>query len=276
MQRIFATLALAAAAFTSTMAHGQDVPDRLCGYIEFPWRYSEAQGHYYHVTPQFAKRGRPYGSLDVTQAHSIVPAPSADLNGDSQVVVSYRSVSQPQITMTPMPCGSEAPPSDGYVCAATTGLERIDGAYYDRHGMRFDDEEQIEHFWELEDAYDDAHPDTMRARRECRDYARADYPGISGRGPIVRGGYAGTHMGRAHFDSNPLRFYCVAVAWVKGEWGYDGPFVERWSSGLHNLGRHPFQGTLQGARFGFGSGGRQWLTFYETQDNCPTLPANGD
>ena len=57
MNRI-ATFALAAI-FTSTMAHGQDVPDRLCGYIEFHWRYSEAQGHYYRVTPQLAKRGAP-------------------------------------------------------------------------------------------------------------------------------------------------------------------------------------------------------------------------
>ena len=269
MNRI-ATLALAAI-FTSTMAHGQDVPDRLCGYIEFPWRYSEAQGHYYEVTPQLAKRGRPYGSLDVTQAQSIVQASSADLNGNSQVVVSYRDGTL--FTLTPMPCGSEAPPSDGYVCAATARLFHSQaGAVYDRHGMGFDDHEQIEHFWELEDFFNDAHPDTMRARRECLDYARADYPGIY------------NVWLRPHPSQDGLGF-CEARVAVKGESinGYDGTIVEpRWSSGLHNLGHHPFQGTLQGARFGLGGGigwgfnSGDWLTFYETRDNCPALPTNGD
>ena len=268
MNRI-ATLALAAI-FTSTMAHGQDVPERLCGYIEFPYRYSEAQGHYYHVTPQLAKRGRPYGSLDVTQAYSIVPAPNADLNGNSQVVVSYRN-HYPPFTLTPMPCGSEAPPSDGYVCAATTGLVGA-GTVYDRHGMRFDDHEQIEHFWELEDIFNDAHPDTMRARRECLDYARADYPGI--------------HNNWAHlqFHHQDGLYFCEVTVLAAGDVDDDGHFVEpRWSSGLHNLGCHLFQGTLQGVRFGFGTsgygdytGGGRWLTFYETRDNCPALPSNGD
>ena len=267
MNRV-ATLALAAI-FTSTMAHGQDVPDRLCGYIEFPYRYSEAQGHYYHVTPQLAKRGRPYGSLDVTQAQSIVQASSADLNGDSQVVVSYRNYTP--FTLTPMPCGSEAPPNDGYICAAAATLLGGDfGPVYDRHGMRFDDHEQIEHFWELEDIFDNAHPDTIRARRECLDYARADYPGI--------------HNRAAYLQFHPSRdglYFCEVEVLAAGDRDDDGYFVEpRWSSGLHNLGHHLFQGTLQGVRFGFGTsgygGGGRWLTFYETRDNCPALPTNGD
>lgn len=269
-----ATLALAAI-FTSMMAHGQDVPDRLCGYIEFPFRYSEAQGHYYRVTPQLAKRGRPYGSLDVTQAQSIVQASSADLNGNSQVVVSYREIALAgqtlashagsQFTLTPMPCGSEAPPNDGYVCAATAGLVPIRGPAYDRHGMRFDDHEQIEHFWELEDIFDDAHPDTIRATRECLDYARADYPGH--RQPYLT------------YGPQDGLYFCEVTVWAKGERDGD-TFVEpRRSSGLHNLGHHLFQGTLQGVRFGFGGGAYYfgtWLTFYETRDNCPALPTNGD
>ena len=261
------------AIFTSTMAHGQDVPDRLCGYIEFPYRYSEAQGHYYQVTPQLAKRGRPYGSLDVTQAYSIVQASSADLNGNSQVVVSFGGNGVFQFTLTPMPCGSEAPPNDGYVCAATAGLfHGQTGAVYDRHGMGFDDHEQIEHFWE--DIWD-ATTGGFRAWavRECLDYARADYPGID---------YAPL---RWHPSQDGL-YFCEAQVAVKGESrNNDGTIVEpRWSSGLHNLGRHPFQGTLQGVRFGFGGGNDlghffndgSWLTFYETRDNCPALPTNGD
>ena len=134
--------------------------------------------------------------------------------------------------------------------------------------MGFDDHEQIEHFWELEDIFNDAHPDTIQARRECLDYARADYPGIH----------------NAHLQFHPSQdglYFCEVSVAVKGERGDDGTFVEP-RSGLHNLGHHLFQGTLQGVRFGVGGGDYlsyfdgSWLTFYETRDNCPALPTNGD
>ena len=254
MNRI-ATLALAAI-FTSMMAHGQDVPDRLCGYIEFPFRYSEAQGHYYRVTPQLAKRGRPYGSLDVTQAQSIVQASSADLNGNSQVVVSYRDGSQ--FTLTPMPCGSEAPPNDGYVCATVTQTYPGDAIEYDRHGMAFDHAE----YERLRDAGNWHFFDAGRA--ECLDYVRADYPNADSR-------YIGFHV----WEGNG---YC----WFTGNtvWGASiepQPPAES-VTGLHNLARYQFQGTLQGGRVGLGAGFDVYhrITHYETQDNCPALPANGD
>lgn len=262
MNRI-ATLALAAI-FTSTMAHGQDVPDRLCGYIEFPFRYSEAQGHYYRVTPHLAKRGRPYGSLDVTQALSIVQASSADLNGNSQVVVHY---GRGYYTLTPTPCGSEAPPNDGYVCAAVTEAHRGDLTEYDRHGMAFDYAESER----LRDAGNWHFFDAGRA--ECLDYVRADYPNADGR-----------YVGFDVWEGNSYCRFAGSMAWgsfIDPQW----PTLTRHRldaesvTGLHNLARYQFQGTLQGGRVGIGAGFDvydRFITHYETRDNCPALPTNGD
>ena len=272
MNRI-ATLALAAI-FTSTMAHGQDVPERLCGYIEFPYHYSEAHDHYYQVTPQLAKRGRPYGSLDVAEAQSIVPAPNADLNGNSQVVVSYADHphesdihARGYYTLTPTPCESEAPPNDGYVCAAKSLLTR-NGIAYDRHGVVIGDrhgwlEEQIEleRLWPSENRL---------AERECLNHVRADHPNVEPEKPYLWA-YRDRH------GEGP--YYCVLNVLVAG----------RLSSGLHNLASYPFQGTLRGARIGvspwdsnpYGEDAPSVIeapsiAIYETQDNCPALPANGD
>jgi len=262
-----AAFALAAAAFLSTMAHGQDVPDRLCGYIEFPYRYSESHDLYYRMARQQAKRGRPYVSLDATQAQSIVRAPSADLNGNDQVVVSYGG--RVSYTLTPAPCGNETPANNGYVCAATAELVAWT-AEYDRHGTlvkEFDSEgvnvliheEDIDtsRYWEVENPFDFDAPDVSRASQQCLGYARADHPNIATEAVYLSGGY---HM------------LCYAERFT----------VEpSSSSGLHNLGNHEFQGTLRGTRIGV-SGLHDpdlWgyrppsITIYETQDNCPTLPA---
>ena len=263
MNRI-ATLALAAI-FTSTMAHGQDVPERLCGYIEFPWRYSETHRHYYPVTPELAKRGRPYGSLDVTQATSIVQASSADLNGNSQVAVAYAATPRRTggswifgkgrtFTLTPTPCQNEAPANEGYVCAATATLEGS-GMLYDKHGngaVYGETDDGTDYVWKIENASQES-----QAYRRCLGYVRADYPNYHPEQLEIRQGYP----------------YCHADTYV---------VPSELSFGLHNLQRHTFQGTLQGVRIGVSESVANWpyltlhLTIYETRDNCPALPANGD
>ena len=263
MNRI-ATLALAAI-FTSMMAHGQDVPDRLCGYIEFPFRYSETHRHYYPVAPQLAKRGRPYGSLDVTRADSITRAPSADLNGNSQIVVAYAATfgrrdgaayfgTGTTFTLTPTPCQNEAPANEGYVCGATATLEGSN-VVYDKHGNRAvsgETDDDTDYSWEIENASQES-----QAYRRCIGYVRADYPNYHPEHVEIRQGYP----------------FCVAsISVVPSELSF----------GLHNLQRHTFQGTLQGVRIGVSESRADWpyhnlqLTIYETQDNCPALPANGD